>query len=86
MQRKALSNLPTFYVKLRIEPRDVSGATIDKPTLLSLFNKANLASFGKVGAGAISMLGDGLEILSIQQGPQEGGGAQRDVILRLASS
>lgn len=86
MQRKALSNLSTFYIKLRIEPRDADSVTqaIDEPTLLSLLNKANLESFGKVGAGAISMLGDGLEIVHIEEGPE--GITQRDVILRLASS
>lgn len=70
-------------MKLCIEPRQDSVLAIDVPTLVQLLNTASLEAFGNVGAGAISALGDGIEVVWLQNAFDA---KTRHAIVKIASS
>ena len=82
MQR-TISSFDHRYLKLRIEPREVSTLPADAPILVSLLQKAALEAFGSVGAGATSALGNGMDVLWLQRSESASG---RDAMVKLASS
>ena len=83
-----LSSFDSHYLKLLVCPRYSQDATIDKATLHILLQQAAIESFGTVGAGAISSIGDGMDIVYISNISPEYAEDEkaREVILKVASS
>lgn len=65
MQQSTISEPPYHYVRLVFAPRDPQAPPVDEATLHILLTRAMTEMYGRVGAGAISALGDGVDVLDI---------------------
>jgi hypothetical protein len=85
MQQATLSQLEHYYIKLLIRPHEPVTSVVDLATLHVLLARAMTEMYGRVGAGAMSGLGDGLEILSVAQSYGEDI-LEREAVIKVASS
>lgn len=88
MQHTTISNPEYHYVKLYMIPHDEQTLPIDRATMHILLTRAMTETYGKVGAGAMSGLGNGIEVVDISQ-PVANAAHQagcRQVLLKVASS
>lgn len=69
-------------------PHDSTIAPVDRATLHILLTRAMTEMYGRVGAGAISGLGDGVEVLQIAEGSTRHGDQNlgREVLLKVVNS
>lgn len=91
MQQTTISKPLHQYVKLVFSPHDPAAPPVDRATLHILLTRAMTEMYGRVGAGAISALGDGVDVLDISASfdNEEAAGdnaSARQVLLRVASS
>lgn len=76
-------------MKMSFTPRESETPPVDQATLHILLTRAMTEMYGRVGAGAISAIGNGLNILDISRGastPQNDDDSSRQVLLKLATS
>lgn len=90
MQQNTISEPPYHYVRLVFAPRDPEAPPVDQATLHILLTRAMTEMYGRVGAGAISALGDGVDVLDISpHSVTSASGADensRQVLLKVARS
>lgn len=88
MQQSTISKPAYTYIKLKLAPHDSTTTPVDRATLHILLTRAMTEMYGRVGAGAMSGLGDGVEVLLISNSSMKGeeNGSAREVILRVVSS
>lgn len=87
MQHVTISRIENHYVKIRFSPHDPDGPPLDAATLHILLTRAVTEMYGKVGAGAISGLGNGVEVVEIipSNDNSDANTHSRDVLLKVAS-
>lgn len=88
MQQTTISKPGFQYIKLSFTPHDPAVSPVDRATLHILLTRAMTEMYGRVGAGAISGLGDGVEVLDISTSSKnvEDNDLSRQVLLKVVSS
>lgn len=88
MQQTTISKPAFQYIKLLFTPHEPTAPPVDRATLHILLTRAMTEMYGRVGASAISALGDGVDVLDISRSSLnvDDEDASRQVLLKVVSS